>query len=152
MRSIVFILCTVLWLHAQNYTFLVSEYTKETELEAKIVSNIAQASLKKSDIKLFIPEISELERGVYSNFVDLTNSCEEADFVFVKRSVDVAEYCQDLQKVYVTNNYSKLLSDSRFIGAFFWQKSRPNITFLSKRLRAKEIELPSNYEKFVEDF
>jgi len=152
MRTLLVSFVIATTLSAQNYTFLVSEYTKETELEAKIVSNIAEASLNKSEIRLFIPEISELEERVYSNFVTLTSSCSEADFVFVKRSVDVTEYCQDMDKVYVTNNYSKLLSDQRYIGAFFWQKSRPNITFLNKRLQKKQIQLPSNYEKFVEDF
>jgi hypothetical protein len=55
------------FLNADQYTFLLNKYDKELELEAKIISNIATASIK-GEIKLFIPEISSIENEVYSKF------------------------------------------------------------------------------------
>lgn len=140
------------FLPAQNYTFMLDTYTKETELEATIIKRLASASLPKEEIRLFIPEISELEQKVYQKFFTLSSNCEDANFVFVKKSLDITSYCKDTKKLILTSNYRKLLSDERYYGAFFWQKSRPNITFISQRLQQHGVKLPVEFDKFVEDF
>ena len=58
----------------------------------------------------------------------------------------------DNNQIFFTNNYEKLLKDNRYLGAFFWNKSRPNITFIKARLEKQKIELSKDYDKFVEDF
>ena len=137
----------------ENYTFLVKEYSKEIELEAKIISNIAQ-NLKtgKEKIALFIPEITETERNIYSGFFSIVNSCNDADFIFIKKEKENIPLCDDNKKIFFTNSYDSLLKNKRFIGAFFWSKSRPNIVFIKNRLIENSIELPQMYDKFVEEF
>lgn len=152
MRIFYFILILANLLYAQNYTFMLDAYTKETELEATIIQKVAAASLPNKEIRLFIPDISELEQKVYQEFFTLTTSCKDANFVFVKKSVDISGYCRDTKKLFLTNNYRKLLNDERYYGAFFWQKSRPNITFIAQRLQKQGVELPLEFDKFVEDF
>ena len=152
MKSIIFLITLISFLNAEQYTFLVNKYDKELELEAKIISNIATASIK-SEIKLYIPEISNTEKEVYSKFFTLVDSCENANFVFIKKSIDTNSLCKNnTDKIFFTNNYEKLLKDKRYLGAFFWNKSRPNITFIKARLEKQKIELPEDYDKFVEDF
>ncbi|PUE64112.1 hypothetical protein [Arcobacter caeni] len=152
MKFIIFLITLISFLNADQYTFLLNKYDKELELEAKIISNIATASIK-GEIKLYIPEISSIENDVYSKFFTLTNSCENANFVFIKRNVDLDFYCKnDNNKLFFTNNYEKLLNNDRYLGAFFWNKSRPNITFIKARLEKQKIELSKDYDKFVEDF
>lgn len=152
MKFIIFLITLISFLNAEQYTFLLNKYDKELELESQIILNIANASIK-NDIKLFIPEISDMEEGVYSKNFTLTNNCVDANFIFVKREVNLNFYCKNYEnKIFFTNNYEKLLNDNRYIGAFFWNKSRPNITFIKARLEKEKIKLSKDYDKFVEDF
>jgi len=136
--------------YCEQYTFLLNKYDKEIELEAKIVSNIATSTLS-DNIKLFIPEMSESEKKIYSKIFTLVDTCSNANFVFVKRPIDITNSCNIDKKVFFTNNYRRLLEDDIYIGAFFWSKSRPNITFIKDRLTEHDIQLPSDYRKFIED-
>lgn len=133
-----------------NYTFLVNEYNKEIELEAKIVTKIAKDTLG-DDVKLFIPKISTQEKEIYSAMIKLVNSCKEANFIYEKR---VFKQCDDdiNKRIFFTNNYKKFISNEKYIGSFFWSKSRPNITFLKKRLQKYRINLAKSYSQFIEDF
>ena len=151
MRIIILILTFLSLAFSSQYTFLVNEYDKEIDLEAKIIAKIAKSSIK-DKIKLFIPNISNVERNVYSKYFILGENCESSNFIFVKKSDDSLNFCSKKDKLFFTNNYRRLLSDKKFYGAFFWNKSRPNIVFIKKRLDDNHIELPKNYEQFVENF
>jgi hypothetical protein len=151
MKFIIFLITFLSFLNAEQYTFLLNKYDKELELEAKIISNIAHASMQ-NEVKLFIPEITEMEKDIYSKFFTLTNNCNDANFVFIKRNIDLKSFCKKDNKLFFTNNYEKLLNDDIYLGAFFWNKSRPNITFIKARLEKNKIKLPNDYDKFVENF
>lgn len=140
------------------YLFLISlsysatfnlDNNKELELEAKILANIAKSSMKE-DVFLYIPNISKLEEEIYSKYLNLSKTCEEANFVFLKND-SVADKCNSSNKLFFTNNYQRLLKQKRYYGAFFWNKSRPNIVFVKKRLKKEGIDLPKNYIQFIED-
>jgi len=151
MKALLFFVSLLSFVFAEPYTFLVKQYDKEVELEAKIISNIANASTS-NKIHLFIPEISQSEKEIYANFFTLVNDCSQANFVFVKKQLNIDALCQEKEKLFFTNNYQKLLSDNRYFGAFFWNKSRPNIVFIKQRLEDKHITLSSEYQQFIEDF
>lgn len=151
MKILLLILTTLSLAFSNQYTFLVNKYDKEIELEAKIIANIASASLKEK-IKLFIPKIDELEKRVYSKYFTLSKNCENANFVLINKTVDKEKLCNKENKLFFTNNYKKLISDDKYYGAFFWNKSRPNIVFLNTRLKEKNILLPKSYDRFIEDF
>ena len=152
MKNIIFLISLVTFSFANQYTFLVDKYDKEIELEAKIISNIAIAS-SKNEVKLFIPRITSTEKNIYSTFFTLVSTCDDANFVFVKRNFEIDSLCEDKMndKLFFTNNYQKLLNKDKFIGAFFWNKSRPNIIFIKNRLAKQNIKLSNDYEKFIED-
>jgi hypothetical protein len=135
---------------ANNYTYLVEEYTKETELEAQIVLKIAKDIIQDDTIKLFIPDISSLEKRIYTKETTLVDSCKEANFIFVK-SDQKLQCTQDSDQFILTNNYRQLRNNENFIGAFFWSKSRPNIVLVKQRLFEKNINLPNEYQQFIED-
>lgn len=136
---------------AENYTFLVQPYSKEVELEAKIIAEIATSSLHE-EIKLFIPNISEMEKKVYSKYFTLSPQCETSNFVFVNKTVENGALCDNTKRLFFTNNYRKLLSDDKYFGALFWNKSRPNIVFSKMRLEKRAIVLPSTFNQFIEGF
>lgn len=150
MKIIFQLLLTCKFLFASNYIFLVDEYNKEIELEAKIISNIATNSIK-NEIKLYIPNISKNEKAVYSKFLKVVDTCEKSNFIFRKRDF-IDTNCNYENKIYFTNNYNYLISNKSYLGAFFWSKSRPNIVFVKNRLAKSNIILPESFKQFIEDF
>ncbi|RXJ83504.1 hypothetical protein [Arcobacter sp. CECT 8985] len=152
MKTLLLLISLTSLLMSQQYTFLVDKYNKAIDLESQIISKIAHLSIKKDDIKLYIPKATKIEKKIYSKHFTLVNNCKKADFVYVKKDFDFSSKCKHSKALFFTNNYRKLLSDKSFIGAFFWSKSRPNIVFIKNRLGNKKIKLPNSYNKFVEDF
>ena len=151
MKILILILSFLSFAYSEQYTFLVNKYDKEVELEAKIISNIANASIQ-DEIKLFIPKITDSEKRIYSKFFTLSNTCEDSNFIFIKRPIDIDILCQSQDKIFFTNNYQRLLDKKKFFGAFFWSKSRPNIVFIKDRLEENNINLPNSYSQFIEEF
>lgn len=140
-----------LMIFAQNYTYLIGKYSKETELEAKIVIKIAKDMIPNKKIKLFIPDMKKMDRQIYSKNITVAKTCTKANFIFVKYG-KLNQCKNDMQEHYIlTNNYRKLIHDPEFIGAFFWSKSRPNIVLVRERLARKNIRLPKEYNQFIED-
>ena len=150
MKKIILLLTILSYSYCGQYVFLVNKYDKEIELEAKIIANIAASSMKEK-IKLFIPKISQLEKKFYSKYFDITEDCNSANFVFDKGKSSKLE-CTKSNKLFFTNKYKKLIANSKYYGAFFWNKSRPNIVFIKQRLINHGVQLPSEYKQFVEDF
>lgn len=152
MKIIILLISLITFSFADQYTFLVDKYDKDIELEAKIVLNIAKASIL-NDIKLHIPKITSTEKEIYSKFFTLVNTCDEANFIFVKTKFEIDKLCENKAhgKLLFTNNYEKLIKNDNYLGAFFWNKSRPNIIFIKERLQEKNINLPAEYSKFIEE-
>jgi hypothetical protein len=67
MRFALFIFLLHSFIFADQYTFLLDEYDKEMELEAKIFSQIAKDGIK-TPITLFIPDITKSEKKFMANF------------------------------------------------------------------------------------
>lgn len=137
-------------LFAKSYTYLIDEYTKEAEFEAKIVTKIAEDILINKKLKLYIPNSKSLDKKVYSKNATLVDSCEKANFVFMKYG-DANNCLKKDKLLLLTNNYKKLITNSNYIGAFFWSKSRPNIVLIKNRLMKNNIQLSSEYDQFIED-
>jgi hypothetical protein len=125
MKYLLIFLILITTSYSQNYTYLVDKYTKETELEAKIIIKIAKDILHNKEIKLYIPNMKPMDKEIYSRDINVVDNCEKANFVFIKSNSKID--CPNGTKVYFfTNNYRKLIKNKNYIGAFFWSKSRPN--------------------------
>lgn len=151
MKYLLILLSTFTFSFASQPAFIMQKYDKEIELEAKIIFNIASTSIKDT-IKLFIPKISSIERNVYSKYFSITTECKNANFIYINKNIKNEINCDTKDKIFFTNNYKKLLVNAQYYGAFFWQKSRPNIVFIKNRLKKYKIDLPKNYDKYIEDF
>ncbi|WP_368030004.1 hypothetical protein [Arcobacter sp. s6] len=148
----IFLLIFFSYVYSNQQIYLVEKYNENIELEAKIISNIAKASIQ-DKIKLYIPNISIKEKEIYSLFFTLADNCNDANFIFTKNEIKINDLCNNnINKLFITNDYKKLLKDEKYVGAFYWTKSRPNITFIKNRLENQNIHLSDAYEKFVEEF
>jgi len=150
MRILLFILLSTIILKGQNYTYLVEKYDKVIDLEADIISKIAKDTLKNSKTKIYIPDIRPLEEKVYSSKLKVVKDCKDANFVFIKDRSSIDNCKDNKNAIFFTNNYKRLLSNKKYIGAFFWSKSRPNIVFIRERLAHKNIKLSKGYDNFIE--
>jgi hypothetical protein len=151
MKLVIFLLILISNVYSSSYMFLTQKYDTNIELEAKIILNIAKASIS-DNIKLYIPNISNEEKEIYSSSFTLVNNCNDANFIFVKHGNNTDSSCtSNINKLFITNDYKKLLKDNKYAGAFYWNKSRPNITFIKNRLEYQNINLNTDYEIFVED-
>jgi hypothetical protein len=136
---------------ANQYTFLVNQYNKDLELEAKIISTVAQLLIKKKPT-IYMPNMSEDEQKAYGAYFKIASSCKQANFVYIKTNNDIESSCSTSKRFFFTNNYRMLLNNKLFNGAFFWSKSRPNIVLVKERLAKKGVVVPKKYEQFVEKF
>ncbi|WP_373070592.1 hypothetical protein [Sulfurimonas sp.] len=150
MKILISLLMLCSLMYSKQNVFMLDKYDKEVELEAKIVSKIASDSLGEKP-NIYIPDISAKEKAIYSKYCNVSNNCKSANFIFDKKGLDGND-CGLKQKVYFTNNYKKLVSNSRYIGAFFWNKSRPNIVFVKRRLKQNGVNLSNEYNQYIEDF
>lgn len=149
MKALIFVVALVSSAFSNQYVFLMNKNDTEMEYEAKIISKIASSSLKEN-IRVYIPNITQAEKKIYSRYVHITQSCESANFVFDNKGRLPIE-CEKSKKLFFTNNYRRLLTSSKYYGAFFWNKSRPNIVFIKQRLQAHKVDLSSEYNKYIED-
>ena len=74
--------------------------------------------------------------------VPKTNSSKKADVLLFPKNKKV-------KKVIIVNSYSELKHNKKSIGAIYVKKGRTQIIFVSERLKAKGLKLPSKYNKYL---
>lgn len=119
-------------------------------LEAKIVSKIA-TDIFGQNAKLFVMTKSGETKNSFAQFIQLVNSCEEANFIFVQKGSTFDNNKCNKNGIYFTDNKQLFFKNENFAGAFYWLKNRPNIVFSSNRLKSNKIKLPASYEQFIEE-
>lgn len=126
---------------------LCAEVPKST-METQIIERIATSLFPKqkiaawgetADQKNMIRQSAKIEEAVDSS---------DADLIIVSKNIP-----QNLSKncVLITTEYSLLVKDERIVGAFFWQKGRPNLLFLRPRMQKANVKLGHEFDKYIED-
>lgn len=152
MKIVTLFLLLISLLVANDGPFTLRKKDTISNLEAKIIAQIAVDILHK-DVNIFVA-------GDFKSFMVLnmdgfrvTKNCQEANFIFIsKENIDDMNLCENKKAIHFTNSRELFNNNRDFIGLFYWFKSRPNITFSSKRLEEKVTILPSSYGRFIEEF
>lgn len=115
-------------------------------------------SIEKKIYETFFAELSPREKPyVYvdtpiaslelkSDKFILTDSCKKADIAIMTQS----DLPYDCRKKVVFGTRYRHLKKKYVVGAFFWQKGRPNIVFQRTKLRRKNIELSPSLQEYAE--
>lgn len=133
----------ILFLHSVLY----AEVSK-TNMETQIIERIATSLFPKqkiaawgetADQKNIIRQSSKIEEAVDSS---------DADLIIVSKNIpqNLSGNC-----VIITTEYTFLKKDERIVGAFFWQKGRPNLLFLRPRMQKSNVKLGHEFDKYIED-
>lgn len=113
---------------------------------SSIFNMIAKSITKKTEPTIYIHrEVESLQ--LFPGDIKIVKECAEADIVLLSTLKNIPSECRG--KLLFGTRYSHL--DNRdVIGAFFWQKGRPNILFYKKRLELNGIKLDPSYNKYIE--
>ena len=124
-------------------TFIV--YANDTDIEKQIYESFF-SSLSKSKVPTIYTDTKIASLSLVSDHFNLVDNCSDAEIVIMTQS-DLSKECQS--KIVFGTRY-RHLKQPYVIGAFFWQKGRPNIVFLGEKLEEKHITLDPSLEQFVE--
>ena len=121
-------------------------WANDVELASTILNKLIIAVTAKENPKVYLYRENEALETYPASAV-LVKGCEEADIVIVSTLKQLPKSCDN--KILLGTRYMHL-EDPRVIGAFFWQKGRPNILFYHERLHARKIVLDRVFDKYIE--
>jgi hypothetical protein len=116
--------------------------------EQRLINRVFHAlSSSRSPYRIYF-EGSQLPEILRNNDeVRLVSDPREAQIIVADR---VSKKLERYHKPILVLRYELLKSYSQAIGAYFWQKGRPNIVMIRQRLRRVGIRLPSDFERYIE--
>ncbi len=121
-------------------------FASDKEIAIKIYLSIAKACTDKSDPKFYLHgTIKELRNN---KAITAVYTCEEADFVVLSTMDQLPAECKE--KPLFATRYKIFMKNPETIGAFFWQKGRPNIIFHRESLEKHHISLGASYDRYIE--
>ncbi len=83
----------------------------------------------------------------YPGDLEIVQNCMQADMVILTSTKNIPDECSG--KILFGTKYSHLKYKG-VIGAFFWQKGRPNILFYKEKLLENKVYLDSKLEKYID--
>ena len=116
---------------------------KASSIFNMVIKNIAHKNTPKVYLHVEIESIKK-----YPKDLKITTNCSDADVVVLSTLKNIPSTCKD--KILFGTRYSHL-KNNNVVGAFFWQKGRPNILFYKKRLDKYNIRLGSGFDKYIEN-
>ncbi len=128
------------------YSFVFASDKEANEIQNQIIYKILTAiKHKESKINVYIKcKNSTLKDNKH---IKIVKEYKKADIVIIDHKTSLPGDCQ---VPIFTLDYNLLKEYPEAIGAFFWQKSRPNIVFISPRLKKFHILLPKEFDEYIE--
>ena len=131
------------------FLLLSSSDASEKMYSSKIIQNIIDVMNGKNH-SLWLNEDNKLSQEmINSSEFKKVSSCKDASVLVITSEKEIPRQCTN--KPMLVLEYDLLEKHSNAVSAFFWQKGRPNIVFIKKRLQRFSISLPPTYEKYVEE-
>ena len=126
---------------------ITTTYASDNKKASTIFNLVAKEITKKSAPNIYLHKYNESIKK-YPDSLKIVTECAKADIVILSTIKDIPEEC--LEKILFGTRYSHL-KNINVVGAFFWQKGRPNILFYQKRLNRNSITLNPSFDKYIED-
>lgn len=121
-------------------------YASDSTLATKIYLSIAKEIAGKNVPTFYLHgNIKYLNKN---KEIKALKACAKADIVILNELSGLPEECQG--KLLFTTHYSTYIENKNILGAFFWQKGRPNIIFRRSLLEKNKVVLSSSFNKFIE--
>jgi ribosomal protein L7Ae-like RNA K-turn-binding protein len=111
------------------------------------MEKISSVLIQKNEVSVFAKDSRNIEIVQASNKLKNVLLCEDSDLILTK--IEITTLCNEKVIVFATN-YLAFVKSPNAIGAFFYQKGRPNIIFREENLKKHNIVLPKEFEKYIE--
>jgi len=122
-------------------------YANDVKLASSIFNTIVSSITHKKNANVYLSgDIESVSK--YPGKLRIVYDCALADIVLVSTFKELPNECKS--KMFFGTKYSHL-KDKNVIGAFFWQKGRPNILFYKERLEKQDIKLDKSFDKYIEN-
>jgi hypothetical protein len=119
----------------------------DIKLHAKMMDKLAVDLVNKERVKIYDPTYGR-SYDSYLNKSNIVHECSDGDIAIVS-SINQTQGCKN-QIILVTKYY--LLNEiPESIGAFYWQKGRPNLVFIRSRLSEKKVRLSNEYTNHIDE-
>ncbi len=120
---------------------------QELRLESNIYHTITKELTHKERPKIYMQiKIPSIEQ--FPSHFEIVTHCEKADILLITYAKEVNIKCQN--KI-IFGTRKKTLSTKNTVGAFFWQKGRPNILFYKSRIEKIGLDLGKDFQKYIDN-
>lgn len=123
-------------------------FGNELAVATKILDKISYALIKKDVIKVFTVGKKEKQIIDNSDHMRSADNCHNADLILSNGEDDISSTCKE--RIIFYTKYKAFKHNPYAIGAFFWQKGRPNIIFRKNILLKYDISLSNEFDKYIE--
>ncbi len=122
---------------------------KKDDITVRILEKVFVEVAHKKEVVIWAdtPRLIDLIKA--SGLLRYDHDCRRADILLIDRSSIIPTSCKNT--VHFATDYHTLVEHHDAVGAFFWQKGRPNIIFLRHSLERLGIVLSHEYEKYIEN-
>ncbi len=129
------------------FSLLFYTHANDKELASSLLYKATQAITNKQTPNIYLHHKEKIKFNFDFSKFNIVNNCKQADIVILPTTKDLQKQCR--KKILFATNLNAL-KNKHVIGAFFWQKGRPNIIFYNKRLKQKHIKLNASFSKYIE--
>ncbi|RLA70100.1 MAG: hypothetical protein DRG09_04090 [Epsilonproteobacteria bacterium] len=121
----------------------------EKEYASKIIKNLVEV-IDKPNTSVWIDSYDTKVFGLFdlAKF-NVVKSCKKAKVMILSSEKTIPKGCNT--KPILVLDYELLEKHDNAVSAFFWKKGRPNIVFISDRIKHFSISLPASYDKYIEE-
>jgi hypothetical protein len=124
-------------------------HASETAVAAKIIDKVV-ASMFHTDKSIQARGYTQQHNDIitHSKTMRLVSKIEDAKFYLVDLKIpdSIPE-----NTILFSTDIEIFYNDERVIGAFYWQKGRPNLIFLRERLERYGVRLSDEFKDYIED-
>ena len=138
MKRLLLLLTTFTVLQAQE---------SDIKLHAKMMDKLATDIINKEQISIYDPTYGR-SYVTYLNRSNTVNTCSDSDIAIVSSPAQI-QGCKN--QIILVTKYTLLNTIPDAVGAFYWQKGRPNLVFIRSRLIEKRVKLASEYTKLIDE-
>jgi len=131
------------------FIFAVEVFAFDSATASKIFTKIFYAMLKTEEITVY--STNEAYQKVILDAPDLylCTLAKRSDIILVSALEELPENLED--KVVFSTSYLVYQTNENVVGVFYWDHGHIKIEFSKKRLKNKNISLPSSFDKYIKD-
>lgn len=123
-------------------------FSKEGDYERKIYENIFPKIFHSQNVLVFVNDDNVKKTLQKSTLLSVVKKCMDADILIGNNFKEEDKSCQE--KPIFALNYRIYKNSRGIIGAFYWRKGRPQITFSKKAFKKHKLEIPQSLQKYVQ--